>query len=239
MTPNYRGLVALCLAIALLAGATAAAGVLLRGDGSTAQATSVRGETYSYATTGVYEYNAERVVAEGVGWDWVTLCFAVPALLAALPFLARGSSEGAAVRDGHPRLLRLPVPHVRRVLGVRPAVRAVHRDLLGKRDRDRVGGLDDRRARPARAVLGQVPAQDDGDHEHRDRAHARGDVGAADRRWLPRRLGDRDVARHADDDGAGDGPRDDRAARHRDLGAGVAPAPRGATCSPRCSRSRE
>ncbi|HET6351061.1 MAG TPA: hypothetical protein VFG89_02875 [Coriobacteriia bacterium] len=91
MKNQYRGIVALCIAIAILAGVTAAIGVFGRGDGSTAAAVSVRGESYRYATTGVYKYSGERVVAEGVGWDYVTLLLAVPALLTAMPFVARGS----------------------------------------------------------------------------------------------------------------------------------------------------
>lgn len=86
-----RSIIALLLVIALVTGVTAAIGAFMRGDGSSAEATSIRGETYSYATTGVYAYNPERVVAEGVGWDWVTLFLAVPALLIALPSVARGS----------------------------------------------------------------------------------------------------------------------------------------------------
>jgi hypothetical protein len=81
----------LCLAIALLAGTAAAFGVFARGDGATATAISARGESFDYAVDGVYRYNAQRVVAEGVGWDIFTLFFAVPAMLAALPALARGS----------------------------------------------------------------------------------------------------------------------------------------------------
>lgn len=46
------------------------------------------------ATTGVYAYNAVRVVAEGIGWDIFTLLFAVPALLATLPTLSKGSLRG-------------------------------------------------------------------------------------------------------------------------------------------------
>jgi hypothetical protein len=46
------------------------------------------------ATTGVYAYNAMRVVAEGTGWDIFTLLFAVPALLATLPSLSKGSLHG-------------------------------------------------------------------------------------------------------------------------------------------------
>ena len=41
-------------------------------------------------TEGIYRYNAQRLVAEGVGWDLVTLFAAVPALLLAVPGLARG-----------------------------------------------------------------------------------------------------------------------------------------------------
>lgn len=97
---KYRGLAALCLALALLAGGTAAAGVFLRGDGSTRPAVSIRGEEYEYATTGVYAFNAERVVAEGVGWDAVTLFFAVPVLLGAAAGVARGSLKARLVATG-------------------------------------------------------------------------------------------------------------------------------------------
>lgn len=91
MSATNKRIALLCLVIALLAGATAAAGVFLRGDGTTASAVSIRGEQYDYVTTGVYAYNAERVVAEGVGWDFVTLLLAVPALLLAVPRIAAGS----------------------------------------------------------------------------------------------------------------------------------------------------
>lgn len=95
MTGKTRiGIIALCLAIALLTGIASAAGLFLRGDGSFEPVTSVRGEQYEMATTGVYAYNAVRVVAEGIGWDIFTLLFAVPALLAALPAMAKGSLRG-------------------------------------------------------------------------------------------------------------------------------------------------
>ena len=42
-------------------------------------------------TTGVYRFNPQRLVAEGVGWDIFTLFAAVPALLISLPWLSRGS----------------------------------------------------------------------------------------------------------------------------------------------------
>lgn len=88
-------IVVLCLIIALLTGLAAGTGIFLRGDGTFETVTSVRGEQYEMATSGVYAYNAERVVAEGVGWDIITLFLAVPALLLALPSLARGSLRGS------------------------------------------------------------------------------------------------------------------------------------------------
>lgn len=91
---TFLRLVVLCLTIALLTAIVAGAGIFLRGDGTFETVTSVRGEQYEMATSGVYAFNAERVVAEGVGWDIITLFFAVPALLLALPSLSRGSLRG-------------------------------------------------------------------------------------------------------------------------------------------------
>jgi len=97
---TFRGIAALCLVIALGAGGTAANGVFARGSGATEQATSIRGEEFEYVTDGVYAYNAERVVAEGVGWDALTLFAAAPALLIAVPFVARGSLRGRLLAAG-------------------------------------------------------------------------------------------------------------------------------------------
>lgn len=87
----YRAMAALCLAIALLAGTAAGLGVFGRGDGEMKSAVSIRGERFDYTVSGVYAYNAEGVVAEGVGWDAVTLFLAVPALLLTLRGLTAGS----------------------------------------------------------------------------------------------------------------------------------------------------
>jgi hypothetical protein len=90
----------LCLGVALFAGLTAAIGILLRGDGTWQTVVSVRGETYDMAVTGVYAWNAQRVVAEGVGWDVFTLLIAVPALLVAVPWVARGSFRARLAAGG-------------------------------------------------------------------------------------------------------------------------------------------
>ncbi|MFT3769250.1 MAG: hypothetical protein QM820_27745 [Minicystis sp.] len=89
-----KGPAALCCGLAIVAGVVAAAGIFMRGDGSTVPVLSARGEAYEMATTGLYAFNAQRVVAEGVGWDVFTLLFAVPALIAAAPAVGRGSFRG-------------------------------------------------------------------------------------------------------------------------------------------------
>jgi hypothetical protein len=93
MTSNrtWIRMAGLCGVVAVLVALTAAAGVFLRGSGASAPTVSLRGEAFQYATDGVYRFNAERTVAEGVGWDIFTLTFAVPGLLLSLPWLARGS----------------------------------------------------------------------------------------------------------------------------------------------------
>lgn len=89
-----RAVAGLCLLVAVLTLAASAAGLRMRGDGSFETVVSVRGERYEMATSGVYAWNARQLVVEGTGWDAFTLAFAVPALVLALPALARGSLRG-------------------------------------------------------------------------------------------------------------------------------------------------
>lgn len=86
--------------IALLAGIASAAGVFLRGDLATTEFVTVRGETVQVVTEGIYRFNAEGVVAEGVGWDIVTLFVVVPATLVALTLMWRGSLRAVLVSAG-------------------------------------------------------------------------------------------------------------------------------------------
>lgn len=97
---NFTGVAALLAVIAILTAVAAGLGVFARGDGTYETVTSVRGVTYQMATTGVYAYNAQRLVAEGIGWDVATLVLAAPALLVTLPFVARGSFRGRLVAIG-------------------------------------------------------------------------------------------------------------------------------------------
>lgn len=89
-----RAIAGLCLVITGLVAAVSALGVFARGSGTTETVRSARGEVYEMVTDGVYAYNAERYVAEGFGWDLVTLFIVVPAMLVVLPALARGSLRG-------------------------------------------------------------------------------------------------------------------------------------------------
>jgi hypothetical protein len=88
------------LLVAVLAGVAAAVGIFARGDGAFETVTSARGETYRIATDGVYANSALQLVAEGVGWDVFTLLAAVPALLIAVPFVARGSFPATLIATG-------------------------------------------------------------------------------------------------------------------------------------------
>ncbi len=85
---------------AVLAGAASAAGVFLRGDLATAEFVTVRGEVVRVVTEGIYRFNAEGIVAEGVGWDIVTLFAVVPAAIVALAMTGRGSLRASLVAAG-------------------------------------------------------------------------------------------------------------------------------------------
>jgi hypothetical protein len=95
-----RLIAAACAAIAVSTATAAALGIFARGDGSATLVTSERGVAYEMATSGVYAYNAQRVVAEGIGWDIFTLVVIAPALLVASIFVARGTLRARLVTTG-------------------------------------------------------------------------------------------------------------------------------------------
>lgn len=101
MNRNSRiGMAALCASVALLAGIASALGVFARGDGTVESVINTRGVAYEMVTDGVYAYNAQRVVAEGIGWDLFTLFVGVPALVVAAVLVARGSFRGRLFAAG-------------------------------------------------------------------------------------------------------------------------------------------
>jgi hypothetical protein len=86
--------------VALLAAVASLAGILLRGDLVTVSWTTLRGEAIEVVDDGIYAWNALPVVAEGVGWDLVTLVLAVPGALLAALGVARGSYRAVMVALG-------------------------------------------------------------------------------------------------------------------------------------------
>lgn len=97
---RHVALAAACATLACAVAVTAAIGVFGRGDGGSVETVSIRGERYAYVTDGIYKYNPERVVAEGVGWDLLTLCVAAPMLLVLTPWVARGSLRARMLAMG-------------------------------------------------------------------------------------------------------------------------------------------
>lgn len=85
---------------AVLVAAAAGAGLLFRGDLATRPFTTVRGDVVEVVTDGIYRSNGLAFVAEGIGWDLVTLVAVVPALLLAVPGLSRGSTRAILLTAG-------------------------------------------------------------------------------------------------------------------------------------------
>jgi hypothetical protein len=89
--------------LALTAGLVAiasGAGVFLRGDLTTTPFTTIRGDVVDVLVDGAYRFNGESIASEGIGWDLVTLFLVVPALLVAIPAVARGSLRGSLFATG-------------------------------------------------------------------------------------------------------------------------------------------
>jgi hypothetical protein len=101
MTTRARTLIAaLCAFVGVMAGVAAALGVFARGANTFVPVVSALGERYEIAVGGVYADSSRQLVAEGVGWDAFTLVVAVPILLIASTFVARGSFRGYLVAAG-------------------------------------------------------------------------------------------------------------------------------------------
>jgi hypothetical protein len=95
-----RALAALAGLVAVLGGLAAGLGVFGRGSGTFVSVRSALGERYEIAVDGVYADSGRQLVAEGVGWDVVTLLVAAPVLLVAAAFVVRGSFRGTLVATG-------------------------------------------------------------------------------------------------------------------------------------------
>jgi hypothetical protein len=90
---NDSKIAIICLVLTILVMVTAIIGVFFRGNMMAVEMQSVRGETYRMITNGIYRFNSERMVAEGVGWDIFTLFIACPVMLILVPFIFKGSNR--------------------------------------------------------------------------------------------------------------------------------------------------
>ena len=91
---------ALCGLIAVLVAIASGAGVFLRGDLASMHIVTPRGEPVDVLLGGVYQWNSKNYASEGVGWDLVTLLGVLPAFVALLPALRRGSFRAALAVTG-------------------------------------------------------------------------------------------------------------------------------------------
>jgi len=89
-----RAAAALSLLIVALAAVSASAGLLAGGGDGPFSMTTPRGETATYAGSGLYRFDPLVVSQEGRIWDAVTLGFAIPLTIAAVVLARRGSLRG-------------------------------------------------------------------------------------------------------------------------------------------------
>ena len=90
----------LVILIALGASVAALSGILSRGGSGSYLYPSIRGEEITIYGRGIYRHMSADVAIQGIAQDWITLCLAVPVLLAALLLFRRGSLRGHYLLSG-------------------------------------------------------------------------------------------------------------------------------------------
>jgi hypothetical protein len=91
---NKRTLILLTGAILLLVLVAAATSVFSQTSGAHINFVTVRGEHATYQGTGLYRYDPASVASEGVVWDVINLCLALPLFALAIVLSWRGSLRG-------------------------------------------------------------------------------------------------------------------------------------------------
>jgi hypothetical protein len=98
---NFKKAVTLSvMLVALLSIVAAGTGVLYGWSDESVTFTTVRGQSLDIMDYGIYRYNSVSLVAEGIGWDAVTLFLAVPLLLGSLVWYRTGSIRGKLLLSG-------------------------------------------------------------------------------------------------------------------------------------------
>jgi hypothetical protein len=97
---NKRTLTLLTGAILLLVLVAAATGVFSQTSGAHINFITVRGEHATYQGSGLYYYDPASVASEGIVWDVIDLCLALPLFLVAIVLSWRGSLRGRLLLGG-------------------------------------------------------------------------------------------------------------------------------------------
>jgi hypothetical protein len=87
-------------AILLLVLVAAATGVFFQTSGAHINFITVRGEHATYQGSGLYRYDPASVASEGVVWDVINLCLALPLFAVAIVLSWRGSLRGRLLLGG-------------------------------------------------------------------------------------------------------------------------------------------
>ena len=97
---NKRTLTLFTGAILLLVLVAAATGVFYQTAGAHITFITVRGEHATYQGSGLYYYDPASVAREGVVWDVIDLCLALPLFVVAIVLTWRGSLRGRLLLGG-------------------------------------------------------------------------------------------------------------------------------------------
>src|SRR2546429_4567031 len=97
---NKRTLTLFTGAILLLVLIAAATGIFYQTTGAHINFVTVRGEYATYQGSGLYHYDPASVALEGIVWDVIDLCLALPLFIVAIVLTWRGSLRGQLLLGG-------------------------------------------------------------------------------------------------------------------------------------------
>ena len=97
---NKRILTVFTGVILLLVLVAAATGVFYQTAGAHINFVTVRGEYASYEGSGLYYFDPASVAREGIIWDVIDLCLALPLFIVAIVLTWRGSLRGQLLLGG-------------------------------------------------------------------------------------------------------------------------------------------
>jgi hypothetical protein len=97
---SKRTLIVFAGAILLLVLVAAATGIFYQTGGAHINFVTVRGEHATFQGYGLYYYDPASVAREGIIWDMIDICFALPLFIVAIVLSWRGSLRGQLLLGG-------------------------------------------------------------------------------------------------------------------------------------------